>query len=52
MCKNPLRVGLSRSSRRPVALGHTPEGRLLLVVYEQIDDVTIYPVTAYEIEGA
>lgn len=50
--QNPLRVGLSRSSRRPVALGHTPEGRLLLVVYEQIDDVTIYPVTAYEIEGA
>jgi hypothetical protein len=31
-------------------MGRTSEGRLLLVVYERIDDVTIYPVTAYEIE--
>jgi len=33
-----------------IAVGRTSEGRLLLVVYEQIDNVTVYPVTAYEIE--
>jgi uncharacterized DUF497 family protein len=50
--QHPLEVGSSRSSGRPVAVGRTPEGRLLIVVYEQIDDLTIYPVTAYEVEGA
>lgn len=49
--QNPLAVGLSRSSGRPVAVGRTPEGRLLIVVYEQVDELTIYPVTAYEIAG-
>ncbi len=47
---NPLEETTSRSSRRPVATGYTRDGRLVLVVYELIDDVTIYPVTAYEIE--
>jgi uncharacterized DUF497 family protein len=49
--QNPIAIRLSRSTGRPVALGRTPEGRLLLVVYEHIDAVTVYPVTAYEIEG-
>jgi hypothetical protein len=31
--------------------GYTPDGRLIWVVYEEIDDVTVYPVTAYEVEG-
>jgi uncharacterized DUF497 family protein len=48
--RNPMAVRASRSTGRPVAVGRTSEGRLLLVVYERIDDVTIYPVTAYEIE--
>ncbi|MFM7520040.1 MAG: hypothetical protein ACKO9B_06175 [Planctomycetota bacterium] len=50
--QNPLAVGSSRSSGCPVAVGRTPAGRLLIVVYEHIDQVTVYPVTAYEIEDA
>jgi len=50
--QNPLAVGSSRSSGCPVAVGRTPAGRLLIVVYEHIDHVTVYPVTAYEIEDA
>ncbi len=47
---NPLDRDVSRSSGLPIVFGFTPDGRYILVVYEQIDDVTIYPVTAYEIE--
>jgi uncharacterized DUF497 family protein len=48
---NPLEEAISRSSGRPVVTGYTPDGRLIMVVYEEIDDVTVYPVTAFEIEG-
>jgi uncharacterized DUF497 family protein len=41
---------ISRSSGRPIAFGETRTGRLIVVVYEQIDDDTVYPVTAYEVE--
>ena len=41
---------ISRSSGRPVATGLTPDGRLIFVVYEQIDESTVYPVTAYDVE--
>jgi len=47
---NPLDETTSRSSGRPVVTGYTPDGRLILVVYEQVDEVTVYPVTAYEVE--
>jgi uncharacterized DUF497 family protein len=47
---NPLEKTTSRTSGRPVVTGYTPDGRLILVVYEEIDDVTVYPVTAYEVE--
>ena len=40
----------SRTSGRPVVTGYTPDGRLIFVVYEEIDDVTVYPVTAYDVE--
>jgi uncharacterized DUF497 family protein len=39
----------SRTSGRPCVLGHTPDGRYIVVIYEEIDDVTILPVTAYEV---
>jgi uncharacterized DUF497 family protein len=39
---------ISRSSGRPVVFGETRSGRHLMVVFEQIDAVTVYPVTAYE----
>jgi len=40
----------SRSSGRPVAFGTTIEGRTILVVYEEFDEYTLYPVTAYDLE--
>ena len=42
--------GTSQSSGRPVRFGFTPDGRYIAVVFEWIDDVTLYPVTAYEVE--
>lgn len=47
--RNRDAVGISRSSGRPCVFGYTPDGRYVVVVYEQVDDA-IYPVTAYEIE--
>jgi uncharacterized DUF497 family protein len=40
---------VSRSSGRPVVFGDTRAGRHLMVVYEEIDADTVYPVTAYEV---
>lgn len=47
---NPFEKKRSRTSGRPVVTGATPDGRLILVVYEQFDDITVYPVTAFEVE--
>ena len=47
---NPTGRDLSRSSGLPIAFGFTPDGRYILVVYEKVDDFTIFPVTAYEVE--
>lgn len=40
----------SQSSGRPMRFGYTPDGRYIAVVFEWIDDVTVYPITAYEVE--
>lgn len=40
----------SRSTGRPVAIGTTSTGRILLVVYEEVDEDSVYPVTAFELE--
>jgi len=40
---------ISRSSGRPVVFGDTRAGRHLMVVYEDVDEDTVYPVTAYEV---
>ena len=40
---------ISRSTGRPVVFGDTRSGRHLMLVYECIDTVTVYPVTAYEV---
>lgn len=45
---NPMSLETSRSSGRPCCQGHAVDGRLLFCVYEQLDDLTILPVTAYE----
>jgi hypothetical protein len=46
---NPTRVGVSRSSGRPCCWGDAVDGRHLFCVYEFLDDMTIIPVTAYEL---
>lgn len=43
--ENPLRKHLSRSTGRPCCFGCTPGGDFIIVVYEQIDEHTIYPIT-------
>ena len=46
---NPSGRGYSRSSGLPAAWGHTMDGRYILAVYEELDQVVILPVTAYEV---
>lgn len=48
--RNPLSESVSRSSGRPIVFGFTSTGKSIAVVYEQVDDATVYPVTAYEVE--
>jgi hypothetical protein len=43
------RIGVSRSSGRPCCWGETTDGRSLFCVYEYLDDLTIIPVTAYDV---
>jgi hypothetical protein len=43
-------VERSRSSDRLVAFGYADDGRKLVCVYEMIDEATVLPVTAYEVE--
>jgi uncharacterized DUF497 family protein len=47
--ENPTQEGTSDSTGRPCFFGYTPAGDYIIVVYEQIDEDTIYPVTAYEV---
>ena len=49
VCHSRVR-GRSRSSGDPVAWGYTDDGRYIIAVYELIDELTVLPVTAYEIE--
>lgn len=42
--------GFSRGSGRPCVFGHSPDGRYVIVIYEEIDEDTVLPVTAYEID--
>ena len=46
---HPEDVRRSRSSDLPAAFGYTEDGRHIIVVYELLDDMTILPVTAYEV---
>lgn len=45
------REEVSRSSGLPCRFGDAPDGRHIIVVFERVDDDTIYPVTAYEVGG-
>jgi hypothetical protein len=46
---NPYSIGYSRSSGLPAVWGHTADGRYIMGVYEELDETTILPVTAYEV---
>jgi hypothetical protein len=45
----PTSKGYSRSSGLPAVWVYTEDGRYILAVFEELDDVTILPVTAYEV---
>lgn len=46
---NPTGTDISRSSGRPVVFGDTRTGRHIIVVYEEIDASTVYPITAFDV---
>ena len=48
--RNASAAQFSRSSGRPIVFGETAAGRLLIVIYEEVDEDSIYPVTAYDAE--
>lgn len=48
--RNPECTDASRSSGQSIAIGEASTGRTLLVVYEEVDELTVYPITAYDIE--
>jgi uncharacterized DUF497 family protein len=47
---DPDEVAQSRSSGRAIAFGETSTGKYLACVYELLDETTVLPVTAYEVE--
>ena len=47
---DPIATDISATTGRPIAFGFTRAGRKLAVVYEQIDPITVYPITAYDVE--
>ena len=47
---DPDSLSQSRSSEREVAFGETSSGKYLICVYQFLDDTTVIPVTAYEVE--
>ena len=46
----PDSVDFSSSSERPCVFGYTSDGRYIIVIYEEVDDDTVIPVTAYEVD--
>ncbi len=47
---DPVRIGVTSSgSDRDAAWGYTSDGRYVICIFEMIDDVTVFPVTGYEV---
>ena len=46
---NPVGFETSKSSGRPMVFGYMIDDRYIAVIYEQIDEETVYPVTAFEV---
>jgi uncharacterized DUF497 family protein len=47
--ENASADAFSRSSGRRCCFGFTPDGDYIIVMYDEIDEHTIYPITAYEV---
>ena len=47
---HPEKHRVSRASGRPMVFGHSPSGEYLAVVYEELDDDTVCPITAFILE--
>lgn len=45
----PSGKGISRSSGLPIAWGYTSDGRYVMAVYEELHELLVLPVTAYEV---
>jgi len=48
--RHPISADRSKSSGRPIVFGYTRAGRRLAVVFEEIDETTVYPITGYDVE--
>jgi uncharacterized DUF497 family protein len=48
--RHPIATDKSASTGRPIAFGFARSGRKLAVVYEKIDSITVYVITAYDVE--
>lgn len=46
---DPIKRTFSRKTGLPAAIGYTADGRRIICIYEEIDDVYVLPRTAYEI---
>ncbi len=47
--KNSESESKSHSSQRPCVFGFTPDGVYIIVICDEIDEDTVYPITAYEV---
>jgi uncharacterized DUF497 family protein len=47
---NPTGETVRRSSGMPCCFGYTPDGVYIIVVYELVDAMTVYPITAHEVD--
>lgn len=45
----PVSEGRSKSTGYPAVWGHVPDGRFIIVVFEEVDSDTIRVITAYEV---
>ena len=46
---HPEFADVTRSSGLPVAFGHLIDGRFVIVDYRWVDQITVQPITAYEV---
>jgi hypothetical protein len=46
---HPVDMDKSDSSGHDAAFGYTQDGRFIIAVFEYLDEMTILPVTAYEV---